>query len=363
MNESKQKLKSKKKNDSPLTGKKQWVYMLVFVIIAVMSVSAILMQSKDFSLADFADYIQEASVPELIAAGLSMLGFIFFEGAALLLLCKAFGHKQSLWRGYIYSASDIYFSAITPSASGGQPASAYFMMKDGMNSMMVAALLVANLCMYMLAIVVIGFAIFFFRFDIFMQFGLGYQILIVAGFLIQVFLLVFFYMLLKKDRLLHRMCSAVISFLCKIRILRNKEGKLKKLEAYMKRYKQHSEIISGHKKTLFFCFVFNLLQRISQIAVTMFVYAATTGKSIMESIDVFFVQCFVTLGANSMPIPGAMGVSDMLMLDGFSTYVGQADAANLVLLSRAFSFYSCVIICGVSTLIQYLAIKKRRNSK
>ncbi|MFR2128888.1 MAG: hypothetical protein ACLS4M_06675 [Eubacterium ventriosum] len=45
-------------------------------------------------------------------------------------LCGTFGYKRPFRKCLVYSSSDIYFSAITPSATGGQPASAYFMMKD-----------------------------------------------------------------------------------------------------------------------------------------------------------------------------------------------------------------------------------------
>ena len=40
------------------------------------------------------------------------------------------GYKPKLYSSLAYSTADTYYSAITPSASGGQPASAYYMVKD-----------------------------------------------------------------------------------------------------------------------------------------------------------------------------------------------------------------------------------------
>lgn len=345
--------------NAPLTNKKQWLFMVLFVGIAVISVVTVVSQSKEFSLTDFTAYIKDASIPGLIVALLSMLGFIVFEGIALLILCRAFGHKRSFWQGYIYSTSDIYFSAITPSATGGQPASAYFMIKDGMSGMMVTALLLANLCMYTLSIIAIGLVCFIFRFDLFLQYSLLSKLLIIVGFLMQIGLLLFFYMLLKKDHLLQRICNWCFNLLCKLHLLRNREKKQAKLDAYMERYRQNARLLTGHTKSLFFCFIFNFLQRASQIAVTLFVYMATTGQSILQSIDLWFWQGYVVLGSNCIPIPGAMGVSDYMMLDGFRNIMTESQAVNLELLSRSFSFYSCVIICGISTLVQYCIIKRR----
>ena len=351
----------KKAESSIITDKKQWLFMALFVVIAAVSIWAVMAQSREFSLSDFTSYIKDASPIWLIVALLSMLGFIMFEAFALLVLCRAFGYPQNLWRGHVYSASDIYFSAITPSATGGQPASAYFMIKDGMSGMMVTALLVANLCMYTLAIIVIGLICFLLRFDLFLQYSLPSQILIIAGFAMQICLLSFFYMLLKKERLLQRICNAVLNLLCKLHILRKREKYQAKLDAYMETYRQHSKLLTGRTKPMILCFVFNFLQRLSQIAVTMFVYAATTGQSLLQSLELLFWQGYVVLGSNCIPIPGAMGVSDYLMLDGFQNIMSEHAAINLELLSRSFSFYSCVIICGISTLIQYLVIKKRRK--
>lgn len=348
---------------SPITDKKQWLFVVLFIFIAIVSVWAVVMQSRDFSLQSFVEYAKNASLPWLFAALLSMLGFIFFEAAAILVLCRAFGYPKSLKHGYIYSASDIYFSAITPSATGGQPASAYFMIKDGMNGMMATALLVANVGMYTLSIILIGAVCLVFRFDYFMQYSILSKILIVSGMIVQVGLLIFFYLLLKKDKMLYSICNFFLRLLCKMRMLRNYDRKREKLENYMEKYRRHSKLITGHKKALFSCLLFNLFQRISQIAVTMFVYAATTGDSLLKSFELWFWQGYVTLGSNCVPVPGAMGVSDYLMLDGFKNLMTESQAVNLELLCRSFSFYSCVIICGVSVLVWYCILKRRESKK
>lgn len=359
-------MKRKKQNNpekTPFGQKKQVLLILLFSTIAVLSIWAVAAQSREFSLGDFGEYIREASVPWLLAAAVSMLGFIIFEALALGVLCNARGQKRTFGQNYIYAASDIYFSAITPSATGGQPASAFFMMKDGMGGMQATAILVANLCMYTLAIVVISVISLIFRFGIFLQYSLFSRILIICGFLTQVGLLVFFFLILKHQRLLHRMCSGVLGLLCKIRILKDREGKKNKLDAYMDNYRMQTKMISEHPKAMVRCFLFNFLQRLSQISVTVFVYLATVGKGLGDALEVWFRQIFVVTGANCIPIPGAMGISDYMMLDGFRCMMEESQAVNLELLSRALSFYICVLICGISTVIYYLKVRKRGENR
>lgn len=355
--------KEKQENGAIMSNKKQWLFVLLFVVIAGISILSICMQMTEFSFPEFIEYIKNASPLYLVMALICMLGFVFFEGFAIMALCRALGYKTKVRQSYIYSASDIYFSAITPSATGGQPASAYFMIKDGMNGMLVTAILIANLLMYTLAIIVIGFACFILRFDYFLKYSLASQILIGIGFVSQILLFVAFYLLLRKEKLLHSICDGVLRFLCKIKILKRYDEKKEKLNAYMEKYRQHSQYITGHPKAMFACFCFNFVQRASQIAVSVFVYAATIKADIVEAFEIFFWQGYSVLGSNLIPVPGGMGISDHLMLDGFKNVMDSNTAVKFELLSRSFSFYSCVIICGISFFIFYSLINRREKKK
>jgi uncharacterized protein (TIRG00374 family) len=159
------------------------------------------------------------------------------------------------------------------------------------------------------------------------------------------------------------MCSGVLGFLCKLRILRNREEKEHSLEVYMENYRGQAKMVTEHPEAMAKCFLLNFAQRICQIAVTMFVYLATAGNDIAKAAELFFRQSYVVMGANCIPVPGAMGVSDYMMLDSFRNIMSESQAVNLELLSRSVSFYSCVFICGAITLIRFCSTKKRGENK
>jgi uncharacterized protein (TIRG00374 family) len=149
--------------------------------------------------------------------------------------------------------------------------------------------------------------------------------------------------------------------LIRIRIIRrDPEKKLEKLDSAMEKYRIYAEMLSGHKRALAVAFLFNFIQRASQIAVTMFTYLAAGGDP-AKATELWALQGYVVLGSNCVPIPGAMGVSDYIMLDGFRSIMSESDAVNLELLSRSCSFYICILLCGISTLVYYRLLKKRRT--
>lgn len=336
--------------------KSKLIWTVVFVIIAVLTITTIMSQG-DFSFSEFVAFIKGLDPVYLLCAVGCMIAYIFAEGLAILSIIKSFGHKRRLHNGFIYSSGDIYFSAITPSATGGQPASAYFMMRDGVPGVVVTVTLVLNLILYTFAILFIGVVSFLINPSLVIGFLPLSKVLIVVGSFMLCCAATLFILVLFKGNLLLRVGNSILDFLFKIKIVRNLEPKKKKLSDAVESYKGHVAQLSGKRAMIAKAFFFNLLQRGLGIAVTVFAYLAAGGE-VSGALDVWVLQCLVILGTNTMPVPGAMGVSDFLLIDAFGTIgLSGAAAMNLNILSRTISFYSCVILCGLSLVVRLLIYK------
>ena len=336
------------------------LWSALFLLIAAATVWTVSSQSKTFSLDSFALYIGNTSKAWLTVAVICMFAFILFEGEAVITVCRAFGYSASHRRGFLYSAADIYFSAITPSATGGQPACAYFMIKDGIPGSVTTVALLINLTMYTVSILVLGLATLFIRPDLFLSFSLLSKILVLLGYLAQALLTCTLLLLLLKNDLLHGICRKALRFLCKIKLLRHEDEKQRKLDHYLREYAMYAQMIRARKKMLLKVFFLNLLQRLSVIAVPVFVFLAS-GEELSEAVEIWAIQCYAVIGSNTVPIPGAMGVSDYIMLDGFSKILPLYDVIDFELLSRSLSFYICVLLCGITVLAQYWMQRKREK--
>ena len=97
-----------------------------------------------------------------------MFAFIVIEGQCLAIIARPLGYKMKLRQATVYSAADLYFSAITPSATGGQPASAYYMAKDGIKVSDGTTILVLNILLYTMSLIIMGTWGLFVKLDFFM---------------------------------------------------------------------------------------------------------------------------------------------------------------------------------------------------
>lgn len=341
------------------TGTKRRIpWPLITLLIALASIWAVAAQAGSLSLESFWDYLQQANPLWLGAAVAAMLGFVVFEAQAVWSICRTLGHPASRRAGLVYSASDIYFSAITPSATGGQPACAMLMMRDGIPGPVTTAVLMVNLTMYTLSILAIGLLCLLLRPGVFLRFGTPGRILILVGAAIQLGLALVFFLMVRSERLLHRLCSGVLWLLGRLHLLRAEQRLQTRLNRAMEDYRQCSQLLAGQRRVLVRVFVYNLLQRLSQISVTMLVYLSMGGR---RALDVLAMQSYVVLGSNCVPVPGAMGVADYLMLDGLGTFLPEQQAVRMELLSRAVSFYCCIALCAAVVL--FAGLRRRKDSQ
>ncbi len=339
--------------------RKKILWAVITLCLSVLTIIA-LFYNGGLSLPELWQDIREASLGWLVAAAFCMLGFIFFEGRSLVLILRTLGYPARKRRGFLYASADIYFSSITPSATGGQPASAYFMHKDGISGSAVIVSLILNLTMYTFALISLGLLTIMSFPAIFMEFNLACKLMILIGVFAMVLLALFFVMLLKRQSLLFGMGDIVVSILNRLHcraVARKVRGKL---SGAVEKYNECVELLSGRKRLLFRTYLLNLLQRTLQILVTVFCYYAMHGR-IADGAKVFAIQTYVVLGSNFIPVPGAVGISEYMMYHGYVMLLDDESSYTLALLSRWISFYTCCAISIVTVLLGYVLLRIREN--
>ena len=339
---------------------KNFIWAGLSFLLAVFTVAMVLRQSEELSAGELFEILAASDKRFLIAGIIASALYVFFEGMALCSILKSAGYRRRLENGIVYSTSDVFFSAITPSATGGQPASAYFMINNGIPMGITTATLLLNLVMYTVSVIVLGAGSILISPRSFMEFSFLSRLLIFAGFAALSVLALLFLLLLKKEDLIFGSLAKIITFLYNKGIVREKERKLARLEKSKADFKICAGLIGGRRSVVLKAFLWNFLQRASQILVPMLIYASLGGAcSYMPA--VFAKQCLITVGYNFIPIPGGMGVSDYLMIDGFSRMMNEEMTYSVELISRGFAFYICVAVSGLITLVGYFMGRKRND--
>lgn len=334
---------------------------IVFVLALLgLTVFILLKSNKELSWNDVRAFFGGCKPVYIVLAVCCMPVFLLAEAFSLKNIAAKFGYKTKFVSAFAYSSADAYYSALTPSATGGQPASAYYMVKDGIDAGSTTFILVFNLLGYTAAIFVLGVAAFLISLFtseggwVFFSFGTLSKVFIVIGVAMQAFLIWLFVACLKHPGAVLKTGGALIKLLAKLRLSKKPEALREKLSAMVEKYRSCGAQIKKHKSLFMQTLLFNVLQRGAQVLITAFVFKAAVPET--DMLHVFALQCFVLLGYNSMPLPGGSGIFELLYLNVFST-VALFDKPFLVvavMVTRVISYYGCMIFSGAVTLVYHV---------
>ncbi|MCQ4635535.1 flippase-like domain-containing protein [Anaerovorax odorimutans] len=298
----------------------------------------------------------------IVLALLSMLAFIVIEGQCLAIIGRALGYKMRLREATVYSAADLYFSAITPSATGGQPASAYYMAKDGIKVSDSTTILVLNILLYTISLIIMGTWGLLIKMHHFMGAGRLLKLLFIIGFVLQVLLVALCLLCMFSKELIRNLGSFVIKCLYRLRFIKYKEEKIEKINGYVDRYQAGMDLVKRKPGVMAAVLAGNILQRIAFFSIGYFIYKSF-GFSHAGYVDMIALQSILAMAVNSLPIPGAIGVSEGSFLLLFAGIYPAAALAPAMIFTRGINYYLCFILCGIYTIAYHLSILRRQSKR
>lgn len=296
----------------------------------------------------------------LCFAVLSMAAFVLAEGSCLAVIGRALGYRIGLWDAAAYSAADLYFSAITPSASGGQPASAWLMAKNRIKVSDSTTVLVMNILLYTLSLILMGIWALAVKIRFFMDAGTMLHILFWIGMLLQALLAGLCLLCMFSTGLVRRSGNLILAGLHKIKLVKDKAGKQEKLEQYIARYQAGIELVRKKPGAMGAALLGNFVQRFAFFSIGYFVYRSF-GLHQAGYLDLVAVQTLLAVAVNSLPIPGAIGISEGSFLLLFQSFYSAAALGPAMIFTRGINYYLCFVVCGIYTLIYYLCVSKKRR--
>lgn len=303
--------------------------------------------------------------PFYIAMALIMMVFyVYVGGYEVYMFIKKRGYKMSVFKCFKYGFTEVFFSSITPSSTGGQPMMAITMRNEGYPITETTPALLAVTGLYKTGLMLLGIiAAIFFGDEIFAMTDDRWVIaLFCFGFLANIVIIVFVCLFLFSNRCIWYIFKIVLNAGSKLRIIKNRE----KTESFFKNKKAEYIICANYMKedpaVLFKVFVLTLLQRLAFASVGAFVYKAV-GMNDVSFMYIVSIQIIVAIAVELMPLPGAVGVSETVFLSFYLTIYKTPELLNAgLLLTRGINFYLLFIASAVFVNICYI-IKVAKSLK
>ncbi len=324
------------------------LFLSIAFLLALMFLTFYLI-FRDNTLDEVLAIIRTVNPLYLAVAFVLALGFLFFQAAVLRAPMRALGIKPR-WGDYISNAFvGFYFSAITPSASGGQPMQLYYMIRRGVPvAETTLTLLLANIA-YQIVVMLYGLVMLIVRFTFVSRAVTAMTALIVYGYVITSLVLVALCFAMFSKKISAKVVAWVIRVLAKLRIVKDKEKALDSAERTLQNYGKGATTIRQHPIIFVKVVLLTIAQMTCHFLVPFFIYKAL-GLSGANVVDLVAVQAILYIAVSYLPLPGAIGATEKGFVSMFSIFFTSETIVPAMLLSRGITFYFLLVVSAVATL-------------
>ncbi|MBR5227475.1 MAG: flippase-like domain-containing protein [Clostridia bacterium] len=339
---------------------KKYVFSIIFFI--VMLILTIFILFKDNDIEQIISIAKTVDIKYLGICLLLVIFYLLFEAFYILITFKSLKQKTTLSKCFAYSCVEYYFSAITPSSTGGQPFQSYYMAKDNIPVSKSTIVLLLNTLTFKLILLLLGIVCLVIKPSTILTNGLLFNILFIIGFIINLTVIILCLLVMKSKRKVKKFVVFLINLLAKLHLKKNPEETIKKIDEYMDDFKKGVNYIKTHPIVTLKVLGLTLLQRVSMFSIGFVVYLAfgLTGYSFIEFLT---IQVAIAIAIDSLPFPGGMGITEVIMLNIYTGIYGESLLTAAVILTRLFSYYFCLIFSGGISLINHLKTMIKNNSK
>ena len=343
-----------------MRGKRKWAFDLAFLFLVLGLTLYGLFHGSDLSALG-ALLGQARWAWWLLGLGL-VVAFILGESLVFHDIFRTLGTEHRLSHCFLYSFIGFFFSCITPSAGGGQPAQVYFMKKDGVDPTVSVPVMLLVTITYKLVLVLYALGILLLRPKGVLAALEPVWFWFWLGLFLNVCFISLYVLLILRPGAVERLLGGCIRLAGRVLKPEKTEGLQKKLEGWMEQYRMAAGSFLRCGGMLLRVMLLTILQRTLLFGVT---YAAMRSFGLRGAGvgTVAALQAVISLGTDLLPLPGGMGASESLFLKIFPALCGAELTLPVLLVSRGLNYYGQLLISAVFTVVAVFTLGRRKEEK
>ena len=304
--------------------------------------------------------MRRADVRWLLPGLLCVVFFIWGESIIIYYMMRTLKIRLKKWTCFLFSSVGFFFSCITPSASGGQPAQIYYMKKEKIPIPVSTLVLMIVTITYKLVLVVVGLWLVLFGQGFIHKYLWSIRHIFYLGTALNVFCVTAMLVLVFHPRLAREILVKGMALLEKLHFLHHKEARIEKLNASMDQYRDTAVFLKEHKQVIVNVFAITMFQRFALFTATWFVYKAF-GLGGAKAVAVITLQAVIAVSVDMLPLPGGMGISEKLFAMIFIPVFGKRLLLPGMILSRGIGYYTELGLSALLTIVANFTIGRKRE--
>lgn len=240
-----------------------------------------------------------------------------------------------------------FFHAITPFAAGGQPWQIYKLKKDGLTLGQSTNVVIQDFIAYQIALVFLGGCAITANYimHIFPSDSLLKK-LVTIGFIINTVVVIVLFVVAFSKKWNKKIIDGMVNLLHKLKIVKDKEEKLKKSEKFIHNFHQSAIILFKDKFNMIRIISLNFIALIGQYLIP---FTLLMGLGIyINPLLVIITSAYVMLIGSMVPIPGGTGGLEFSFLAFFKNFITGPKLSIVMIVWRLVTYYFGIIVGGLT---------------
>lgn len=274
----------------------------------------------------------------VLGALISCAVFILFETLMLHVFYR-FQHVQATFSAsLIATLIGMFYSGITPAATGGQPMQVVAMSKRKVSGGVTSSALAVKFFCFQSALLMMGAALWLlFRDFVALHIGAA-RWFVYTGFLLNGSAVLLVILLCISRHTVHKILFSLLKLLCRVRLIRREALWRTRLENALSDFHESVRMITKHPLQLLVLLLIACVQVLGLMSVSYCVYRAL-GLSALSYAHILTLQLLLYIGAAFTPLPGASGAQEGGFYIMFSAIFPEGTLLGALLLWRFFTYY------------------------
>ena len=267
------------------------------------------------------------------------------------LACRYMQCNERFSDSVINTMLGLFYNALTPLASGGQPFQVIQMHERGISVGTATSVMMVKFLAWHIALSTVGLTGFFLFGDAKLAIGGGMKVLFCVGYLVHLCCAAAGILLMFKPDFVHRIGRGLIGFVSRVFFERN-AGLAERVAAgwehFVGEYGAAMAYVRAHRRGMIWILAVALVEVTGYLSVTYFIYRGL-GFCEFGYPALLALQAMLSMSVAFIPLPGASGASEGGFYLLFSGVFGDARLAGM-LLWRTLTYY-LIILLGLGTVL------------
>lgn len=317
-----------------------------FIIIIAITAIILYFVLKD-NFAQKIEYLLSFDIKWLILSFLLIIAYWFLKGLVLYYCASKVNKKYTDKKGILLMITTQFFHAITPFAAGGQPWQIYKLKKDGLTLGQSTNVVIQDFIAYQIALVFLGGCAITANYimHIFPSDSLLKK-LVTIGFIINTVVVIVLFVVAFSKKWNKKIIDGTVTLLHKLKIIKDKEEKLKKSEKFIHNFHQSAIILFKDKFNMIRIISLNFIALVGQYLIP---FTLLMGLGIyINPLLVIITSAYVMLIGSMVPIPGGTGGLEFSFLAFFKNFVTGPKLSIIMIVWRLVTYYFGIIVGGIA---------------